>query len=139
MILCLQPQHLQLLKEEAKKAHPIEACASLFGKMTQREAIVERVVVASTRLSSTTRFEMDPEAFVTAYTEAERDGLEFVGLFHSHPAPAKPSAVDLESMKRWGSAIWLIQSSEDGQLAAYHLQNDKVRKMAIKVAEGHSY
>ncbi len=135
MILRLQPQHLRLLKEEAQKVHPIEACALLFGKTTQREAIVEKVVVASNRLASATKFEMNPEAFAKAYTEAERDGLDFVGFFHSHSAPATPSAVDLKYMKLWGSAIWLILSSEDGNLAAYQIRNDSVRKLATKVAE----
>ena len=91
MILRLKRQHVRLLKEEARKVHPIEACALLFGRLTRKEALVKRVVVTANELQSTVRFEIDPETFVKALTEAEEEGLDFVGLFHSHPAPAMPS------------------------------------------------
>ena len=129
----MQRQHVNLLKGEARKVHPIEACAMLFGKLTQKEAVVKRVVVASNKLQSTARFEIDPETFVNAFTEAEREGLDFIGLFHSHPAPAIPSLIDLKYMKLWGDALWLILSSTNGSLAAYQMRNGKVREITVKV------
>ena len=105
----------------------------LFGKITQEEAVVKRVVVASNKLQSTVRFEIDPETFVNALTQAEKEGLEFIGLFHSHPAPATPSLIDIKYMKLWGDAIWLILSSTNGSLATYQMKNDKVREITIKV------
>ena len=133
MILRLQRQHVYLMKEETEKVHPIEACVMLFGKSTQKEVVVKRVVVASNKLQSTVRFEIDPETFVHAFTEADREGLDFIGLFHSHPAPAKPSLIDLKYMKLWGDALWLILSSTNGNLAAYQMRNGKVREITIKV------
>lgn len=113
--------------------HPIEACAVLFGKLTAEEASVKRVVVAPNKLESTARFEIDPETFASAFTEADGEGLDFIGLFHSHPAPAEPSLIDLEYMKLWGDALWLILSSTDGNLAAFQMRNGKVREITIKV------
>jgi proteasome lid subunit RPN8/RPN11 len=55
LILRLKRQHVDLLKEEARRTHPIEACAMLFGKQTQKEAVVERVVAAPNKLKSTLR------------------------------------------------------------------------------------
>ena len=105
----------------------------LFGETTQEETVVKRVVMASNRLQSTVRFEIDPEKFASAFFEAEKEGLELVGLFHSHPAPVTPSSIDVECMKLWGDAIWLIFSSIDGNLAAYQMRNGKVREITIKV------
>lgn len=133
MILRLQRQHVDLLKEEARRVHPVEACAMLFGKLTRKEAFVKRVEVAPNKLQSTLRFEIDPETFASAFTEADKKGLDFIGLFHSHPAPAKPSLIDLKYMKLWSSAIWLISSSSNGSLAAYQMRNGKVKEIAIKV------
>jgi len=132
LILRLERQHVNLLKKEARKVNPIEACAMLFGKLTQEEAVVEKVVVASNKLQSTVRFEIDPETFVKAFTEAEREGLAFIGLFHSHPAPATPSPIDLKYMKLWGDIIWLILSSTNGNLAAFQILNGKVNEITIK-------
>ncbi len=105
----------------------------LFGISTQNEAVVKRVVVTPNKLQSTVRFEIDPETFVNAFTEAEKEGLDFVGLFHSHPAPARPSSIDLKYMKLWGDALWLILSSTNGNLAAYKMRNGKVREITIRV------
>jgi len=83
-------------------------------------------------LRSTVRFEIDPKAFYDAFMQADRDGLEFIGLFHSHPAPAYPSSVDLEFMRLWGDAVWLIMSSTDNNFAAFQMSDDKVKRVTVK-------
>ncbi len=105
----------------------------LFGKLSHDEAVVEKVEFAPNRLQSSMRFEIDPEKVAAAFTEAEKEGLEFVGLFHSHPAPAAPSSIDLEGMKLWGDALWLILSSTDGKLAAYQLTDGSVKEATIRL------
>jgi len=132
MILRLNSRQLQFLRVEVKKVHPIEACAILFGKMTQREAIIKRVVTVPNVLKSTTRFEIDPKAFFEAFMQADKDGLEFIGLFHSHLAPAYPSGVDLEFMRLWGDAVWLILSSIYENFAAFQMIDGKVHEVAVK-------
>ena len=133
MILRLRRHHVDLLKQEAEKVHPVEACALLFGKLSQNEAVVEKVELAPNELQSTVRFEMDPENVAAAITEAEEEGLDFIGLFHSHPAPAAPSPIDLKYMKLWGDALWLILSSIDGNLAAYQLSDGTVKEVTIRM------
>jgi proteasome lid subunit RPN8/RPN11 len=133
LILRLKRQYVDLLKEEARRTHPIEACAMLFGKQTQKEAVVEKVVVAPNRLKSTLRFEISPETFADAFTKADEEGLDLIGLFHSHPAPATPSTIDLKYMKLWGDTIWLILSSINGDLAAYQMRGTEVQEITVKV------
>lgn len=133
LILRLRRHHVDLLKQEAEKVHPVEACAMLFGELSQNEAVVEKVEVAPNELQSTVRFEMDPEKVAAAITEAEEEGLDFIGLFHSHPAPAAPSSIDLKFMKLWGDALWLILSSIDGNLAAYQLSDGTVKEVTIRM------
>ena len=133
LILRLQRHHVDLLKQEAKKVHPVEACAMLFGKLSQNDAVVEKVEFAPNELRSTVRFEIDPVNVAAAFTEAEEEGLDFIGLFHSHPAPAAPSQIDLKYMKLWGDALWLILSSTDGNLAAYQLSDGTVKEATIRI------
>jgi proteasome lid subunit RPN8/RPN11 len=121
------------LKQETERIHPVEACAMLFGKFSENEAAVEKVEVVQNRLRSTTQFEVDPAKVAVALTKAEKDGYEFIGLFHSHPAPASPSSVDLKYMRLWGDALWLILSSTDNKLAAYQLIDDKVKEATIRI------
>lgn len=105
----------------------------LFGESTQKEAIVKRVAVAPNKLQSPTSFEIHPETFVKAFNEAEHEGLDLIGLFHSHPAPAAPSSIDRKYMKLWGDVLWLILSSTNSDLAAYEMKNGKVREIPVEI------
>ena len=133
MILHLQRHHVDLLKQETKKVHPIEACAMLFGKLSQNQVYVEKIEVAPNELHSTVRFQIDPQRVVAAFTEADEEGLDFIGLFHSHPAPATPSPIDGKFMKLWGDALWLILSSTDGNFAAFQIKDDKIKEATIRI------
>ena len=132
MIFRISNQKLIFLKREARKAHPVEACALLFGKLTRKEAVVERVVVTPNVLESSVRFEIDSKAFYDAFTKASKDGLDFIGFFHSHPAPAEPSSVDLQFMRLWDDAVWLIFSSTSDTFAAFQMRNGSVHVLTLK-------
>ena len=133
MILRLTSEQLSSLGEEAKKNHPVEACALLFGKLINNEAIITRIVVAPNILQSTIRFEISPQIVLNAFEQADQEGLQFIGLFHSHPAPASPSAVDLRYMRLWGEAFWLILSSINGAIAAFQMVDGEVHEITLKV------
>jgi len=132
MILELTKEQLDLLRREARKSQPIEACALLFGKIIKGKATVTRIITAPNILKSTVRFEIDPKIVYAAFEQADREGLEFIGLFHSHPAPPSPSAIDLKYMQLWGDAIWLILSSIDGSMSAFQMVNREIREIPIK-------
>lgn len=133
LFLQLKRYQIDLLKQETDRVYPIEACAILFGKLLEKKAVVKKIKITQNRLRSTSRFEVDPEKVAAALIEAEKVGLDFIGLFHSHPGPARPSFVDHKFMKFWGNAIWLIMSSTNGKLAAYYLVEDKVKEAIIKI------
>jgi proteasome lid subunit RPN8/RPN11 len=133
LILRLQRLHVNSLKQESEKMQPIEACALLFGKFSHDEAVVKKVEFAPNKLQSPEKFQIDPEKVAATFTRAEKEDLEFIGIFHSHPAPAEPSSIDLEGMKLWGDALWLILSLTDGELAAYQLIVDSVEEMPLQI------
>lgn len=132
MILSIANRQLTMLEREARKKHPVEACALLFGKLNKEEAVVERVTTATNVLESAVRFEIDAKVFYDAFTKANKDGLDFVGFFHSHPAPAEPSSVDLQFMRLWGDAVWLIFSSIENRFAAFQMRNGEVRTLSLR-------
>jgi proteasome lid subunit RPN8/RPN11 len=117
----LKRQHIKALKEEAQKVQPIEACGMLFGKMNPTAAVVEKVVIAPNMLRSRKRFEIHPEIVVKRILESEKDGLDFIGLFHSHRAPAYPSS------------IWLILALIDGKFAAFQMIDEKIEEVALQI------
>jgi proteasome lid subunit RPN8/RPN11 len=135
MILRLKRKHITLLKKTVHKEFPIETCAILFGEMDQNQANVTKISLASNKLKSEVRFEIEPEDFFKALQEAEKEGLALIGFFHSHQTQAKPSSTDLKYMKLWSNAIWLIFSTIDESLAAYQLINEKLLETSILIED----
>lgn len=133
MILRLKKQHYTLLREEARKTLPIEACALLFGKLSEKEATAEKIVVTPNVLGSSVRFEIDSKAFYDAFTNASKEGHEFIGFFHSHPASAEPSSIDLQFMRLWGDVVWLIFSLTNEKFAAFQMRNNKIEVLTLKI------
>ncbi|MCW4055240.1 MAG: M67 family metallopeptidase, partial [Candidatus Bathyarchaeota archaeon] len=131
--LRISRQDIAHLRSEAERVRPVEACALLFGRLSGSDCGVTKVVDTENRLQSTERFEVDPEVAVAALSKAEEEGLDLVGLFHSHSAPAVPSTVDLQFMRLWGDAVWLILSLTDGDFSAYQLLDRKLREVHIDI------
>jgi proteasome lid subunit RPN8/RPN11 len=133
MNLIVTSGQLRLLREEARRVQPIEACGLLFGESSEAVAAVERVSLTPNAMESNLGFEIDPKVFYYAFTEAEQDGLEFLGFFHSHPTCAYPSSVDRKFMKLWADAIWLILSLTENKFGAFQMDDARVQALDLRV------
>jgi proteasome lid subunit RPN8/RPN11 len=91
--ICIRKEHLKELFAHALGASPNEACGFLGG----RDGEVERVYKVRNVDSSPVTYRFDPAEQMRVMREMEREGLELVGIYHSHPvSPAYPSQVDME-------------------------------------------
>jgi proteasome lid subunit RPN8/RPN11 len=90
---------LTLTKEQYQKmvAHvdlyaPLEACGLLAG----RDSKVESVHEVTNQAQSPVRYVMDPVEQLNAFEWIESNGLELLGIFHSHPTgPETVSPTDI--------------------------------------------
>ena len=123
---------LELLIDHASRSLPMEAAALLFGTTKDMDYIVDRVEHVQNVLESTTTFSVDPEEQYRLMMDAESEGLELIGIFHSHPAPAVPSTRDKRNMEL-NPVVWLIASKESGEweFAAYILLDGSVKDVTI--------
>jgi proteasome lid subunit RPN8/RPN11 len=139
-VFLITDRKLEFLREKTIRVFPIESCAALFGTRDKKEIVVERIVMVPniSPKSQTKFFEADPEIFIRALMQAEGSGIKHIGFFHSHPARAVPSTIpngDVECMKRWGDAVWLILSMIDYQFAAFQMINGEVHRLILKVVK----
>jgi len=132
-ILQLTSEQVRILRKEAKYKYPVETCALLFGRLAEEKVVVTKIVLATNILQSTTRFQTDPQLVFDSFEHAEREGLQFIGLFHSHRAPHSPSAIDIRYMRFWGNAVWQILSSTDNDMATFQMVNCEIRRMRVNV------
>lgn len=103
---------LQFIETEAKKAFPEESCGLLVGK---KDAKIILDAVPSPNLSpDSDQFLIDPEFHLKIRREFRGQGLEIIGVYHSHPGgDSTPSSQDRAGPNITGF-YWLI-TSVDGE------------------------
>ncbi len=108
----------------------IAVCGVLLGSRATDDLIVLEAREMTNRLESQDAFEMEPLEMIQTINEAEKRGLEIVGIFHSHiNCPPLPSERDLEGMKNW-KVPWLIVTPR-GEAKAWILDNMEVKEVRV--------
>lgn len=100
------------------EGYPHETCGLVIGTQAADGVRVHRVVQAANLNTARARdrYELDPQAMVAADAAARREGLDVVGIWHSHPDhPARPSETDRS--KAWEGWSYLIISVTDAGVA----------------------
>ena len=95
----------------AAAGHPDEACGLLIGRARGNRFQVVRASCARNLETDRPRdrYTLAPDDWVAAESRAKTDGLDVIGVWHSHPDhPAEPSQTDLEAA--WEDYSYLILS-----------------------------
>ena len=120
------------LVTHAISEQPNESCAMLFGKKVGDNWNVKEVFLTQNIDDSQTNFTISPEELLKGYQIAEKNQLEVVGIFHSHPnSDAIPSNTDKKFMQN-NPVPWIIFSGVSNDLKAYLLDSTIV-EIQIKI------
>jgi proteasome lid subunit RPN8/RPN11 len=102
------------VEAHAAEGYPMEVCGMLVaerGSKTVSRALRVRNLVQDRR----DRYEMDPRDQIRVQRECDRDGLEVLGYYHSHPDhPARASETD--ARRSWAGPVYLIVSCAAGRV-----------------------
>jgi proteasome lid subunit RPN8/RPN11 len=113
--ITLSTEQLQRMQTDVSTRAPQEACGLLTGKRIGACIQVEAVHTMENILHSPLRYQLDPQAQVAVFVSAEQQGMEVVGIYHSHPmGPPHPSATDLEEAY-YPEVVYLIWYPQDGR------------------------
>src|SRR5262249_58263699 len=96
-MLVLPPDVRRELETWTGHGYPEETCGLLVGRNARGRTEATRAVRAKNRNHDRARdrYDLDPPDFVAADQAARAEGLEIVGIWHSHPDhPAEPSETD---------------------------------------------
>ena len=122
MTIEISDEVVRSIEEHAVDALPEECCGFLLGTSGGL-----RRIVASRRAKNTApedrprRYTIDPLEHLHADDEARKQGLELIGIYHSHPNhPAAPSEFDRSRAAGWYSYLILrIVNREPKELTAW--------------------
>ena len=74
---------------------PEEGCGLLGGQVSGQKAVALRLLAVENELHSPVRFRVAPLDLLAALNALDKDGLELLAVFHSHPGgPERPSPTD---------------------------------------------
>ena len=132
LVMCMSKDDLNRLHDHADQSLPLEAAALLFGRVQDNDVLVDHIELVPNTAKSRTSFSVDPETEYKLLVEAEERGEDLVGIFHSHPAPPRPSASDLRNM-RLNPVVWVISSKLTGNWTsrAFILDEDDLKEVDL--------
>jgi proteasome lid subunit RPN8/RPN11 len=105
-----------VMVSHARSTYPNECCGAMLGSIDGDHKSVRVAVALENAFSGQqgARYELRQEDLLRADAEARRQGMDLVGIFHSHPdCDAYFSKTDLENSCPWYSFVVLsIQKGE---------------------------
>ncbi|HZB65057.1 MAG TPA: M67 family metallopeptidase [Nitrososphaeraceae archaeon] len=121
--ISIHHSHLHALEKLAVNTLPNESCAILLGKRSNIKPIVQYILPMNNSSHSSIHFNIDPDDLYHAYDKARLMNLDIIAIFHSHPSPPIPSAMDKIFMLI-NPVIWIIYSTSSHTFKAFISNND---------------
>jgi proteasome lid subunit RPN8/RPN11 len=121
----LSQQLLHQIHQHLESGYPNEACGVMLGK----GGVITEVVSADNQRtdSARNRYLIDPLMYLKLEKDADRRGLDVLGIYHSHPdVAARPSQFDLDHA--WPNFSYLIVSVVKGKAVesnSWRLRDDR--------------
>jgi proteasome lid subunit RPN8/RPN11 len=131
--LYLSQANLQRMELDVAQRAPEEACGLLSGQIEEGCYRVTAVIPTTNELHSPVRYRIDPHEQIAAFNLIDAQGLELVGIYHSHPAgPPAPSPTDIAEAF-YPEAVYLIWSAPAGDwhCKAFLIQDGQVIPVMI--------
>lgn len=133
LILRISRRDMDEILRHAAECFPAECCGILAGGKIEAEYIVDRVYPTRNILESSFEYRVDPEEQVKIFEDAEANGLEVIGFYHSHPmGEAYWSSVDEERSKLWPGYMFLIVSPKTDSFRAYLRKENETVEVQVK-------
>ncbi|MFB6114526.1 MAG: desampylase [Halodesulfurarchaeum sp.] len=123
--------------ERATSESPEEACGILAGVRDDRRYVRRLYETENVATDPRVTYRIDPEEQYRVMEEAEREGLDVLGFYHSHPrGPAGPSRTDRDRAT-WKGYHYLIVSlaGRVPTVDAWEWTGDGFRPAPLSVAQ----
>jgi proteasome lid subunit RPN8/RPN11 len=107
-MIIVEPKAKQVMIEDAQSAYPNECCGFFYGAEQDDDRTITHVVVVENGKEGDKRkrFEITPQDYMRAEQFALENGLQLLGVYHSHPDhPAVPSEHDRVAAQPYFSYI----------------------------------
>ncbi len=117
-MLKIKKEHIEEIKKQGEKGYPYEICGFMLGIIDYEDNIreVKEVyqVENQNKERANDRFEIAPKDYLKVEDYAEKNGIQIIGIYHTHPDhPDRPSQTDL--MFAQPDMSYIIMSVNNGK------------------------
>jgi len=119
------------LQSLAEAAYPFEGCGLLLGPFAA-DKVATRIVTLKNVLRDEGRgrfdFSFSPQEFMAAQLAADKENLDIVGIFHTHPDhPPRPSKTDESQpmLSGWLNVIASVHGGKFKEAKAWWREDDQ--------------
>lgn len=129
--LILTDEQLQRMIAHVASHAPLEACGLLAGRGSKVESVIE----VANQAQSPVRYVMDPIEQLNAFEWIESNGLDLIGIFHSHPSgPETVSPTDIAEAAY--AVVYVILARANGvwKPRGFWIENGGFHEVALEIA-----
>jgi len=135
MKVIFKKDFVEKIISHAVKESPNECCGIIAGTGEMVKKIYE---MSNTSQNPQTCYFMDPKEQLKIFKEMRKEGLELLGIYHSHiNLPAYPSKRDVE-LANYPDAFYVIirvDGKEVKEIRAFKIREGKIEEAEIYVEE----
>lgn len=132
MELNLKRKDWEIMRAHVHIQAPLEACGLLAGK----NSWVEKILLIENQAKSHIKFRMNSKEQLEAFNWIDSNGLDLIGIFHSHPAgPETVSATDIEEAAYPVMQIIWSRPKGDWIARGFWIENKQAAEVALKIVE----
>ncbi len=130
----LSPEVAQGVLDHALETSPDECCGILLGPAAGQATAFRRAT--NVHPSRRNRYEIDPENLLEATLQAEQEGLEIVGFYHSHPRGHAAFSDEDRARASWEGAVYLLCSLSPLAFLAGQWTGERFEALEVHVTGG---
>ena len=124
----LQESIKQEIDQHGVETYPHECCGFLFGTESDEKREITSILKASNHHEGNhrRRFRIDPKEYMKAESFAEKNNMDFLGIYHSHPDhPSLPSEHDRkQAMPFFSYIIVSIKNGNSDTVQSWRLNSE---------------
>ncbi len=129
--LLVTKEQLQQMISHVDMHAPLEACGLLAG----RDATVEKIFFVQNQAQSPVRYVMDPIEQLNAFEWIDSNGMDLIGIFHSHPAgPETVSPTDVEEAAYTVTYVVFAHVKEKWCARGFWIEDGGFREVTLLVS-----
>ena len=125
------PETWKTLQQVSEAAYPFEGCGLLLGPF-EKDKVATKIVTLKNALRDEGRgrfdFSFSPQEFAQAQLAAEKENLDIVGIYHTHPDhPPRPSKTDegQPMLAGWVNVIASVHGGKFKDAKAWWREDDQ--------------